>query len=221
MELINFFKKTFLFQGLDNDLIKNILSETKPIVVSYKRGEEVYNSQSGNRRVGFILEGKCEIRKVGANDKCVVINILEPCSSFGILSALSTEEFPTHIFATKNTKIIYFEQSEIISFVNNYSQISSNLITFLVSRIHFLNKKIATFSGTKVENRLAAYLIYEKERKGSDLFYFNCLKASEEINAGRASVYRALYSFEQNKIIKFTNNKIQITDLEGLERIAK
>ena len=95
------------------------------------------------------------------------------------------------------------------------------MINFLAGRISFLNKKIATFSGTRVEDRLAAFLICEAEKHGESSFPFNCQKTAKEINAGRASVYRALSAFEDSGLISLVDKKIYIKDLQGLERITK
>ena len=129
--------------------------------------------------------------------------------------------FPTQIFAAKNSSVLFFSKAQIEVFVNNYSQISQNLIHFLANRITFLNHKIATFSGNSVEEKLAAFLLSERARFCSDSFEFNRLKTAEEINSGRASVYRVLAHLEENGIISLVDKKINILDPNGLERIVK
>ena len=214
-------KNTFLFLGVNPDKIKELLTACPPEIVSYKRGEKIYSSSIDVKKVGIILEGKCEVRREKNDGSRVVLNVLSENDSFGILSVLSSEEFPTSIFALKNSCILYFTAAQIDYFVNNSSKISRNLINFLANRIVFLNKKIATFSGTRVEDRLAAFILCERQMHNSNEFSFNCQKTAEEINAGRASVYRALESLEKMELIKFDNKKIYIIDLNGLERITK
>jgi CRP-like cAMP-binding protein len=213
--------KSFLFSGLDEELIVAILKQSPPTVSSYKRGEMIYSSLSEAPMVGFILSGRCEIRLARDSGNKTVLNILSEGDSFGVLSVYSPDEFPTQIFATKNSDILFFTAEQIREFVNNYSQISANLINFLANRIVFLNKKIATFSGCRVENRLAAFLLSESERQGCLEFAFNCNKTAEEINAGRASVYRAIDSLVADGLVSFVDKKIYINDREGLERISK
>ena len=221
MEIIDFLKSTFLFKDIDDETLNDILRRFPPTIASFKRSELVYSSDNGNGRVAFLISGKCEVRNISSTNKCVVINVIEKHGSFGILSALSVDDFPTHIFASKNSEVLFFEKDEIQDIVNNYSQISKNLVDFLLNRIHFLNTKIATFSGSRVENKLAIFFLYEMKKHGSERFDFNCLKTSEAINVGRASVYRALDSLEKKGVINFDKNTIQIIDREGLERISK
>ncbi len=220
MKISSFLSKTFLFRDVGKEELDRIISENPPIVQTYKRGETVYSSSNEGGGVGFILSGRCEVRL----DRCggrTVLNILSEYDSFGVMSVYSGEEFPTQIFATKNSEIVMFTDDQIKGFVNSNSQISSNLIDFLVNRISFLNKKVATFSANTVENRLAVFLLSERDKLGSLSFPFNCQKTAEEINAGRASVYRALSSLEGDGLISIADKKIYITDPEGLERIAK
>ena len=72
-----------------------------------------------------------------------------------------------------------------------------------------------------MEDRLSAFLLCQADEYGSDSFPFNCLKTSEEINAGRASVYRAAALLEDAGLIKLDNKKIYIIDRNGLERNTK
>ena len=215
-----FLNDTFLFRGMENDVLERLLLENPPQIIGYKRGELVYSS-ADDSKVGFILSGQCEIRRTKSDGSRTVLNILSEKGSFGILSVFSGEDFPTQIFAIKNCEILYFTDEQIKFFVNNNLQISSNLIKFLASRVDFLNKKIATFSGTRVEDRLAAFLLCQANQYSSLSFPINYLKTAEEINAGRASVYRALTSLEEAGLIFIEKKKIYIKDLEGLERITK
>lgn len=215
-----FLKNTFLFRGVEEEDLNRLLEKRSPFSVSYKRGDTVYSS-ADDKLVGFVTNGECEVRRIKPDGSRVVLNIIHENGSFGILSVFSKEEFPTQIFALRNSEIWYFTEAQIKFFVNNNLQIATNLINFLVGRVNFLNKKIATFSGTRVEDRLSAFLLCQAEEHASLTFPFNCQKTAEEINAGRASVYRALASLEADGLITIDNKKIFIKDLESLERNTK
>ena len=212
-------KKTFLFSGIPDDEMDELLKDVSPINTAFLRGELIYSSDSTDAKIGFLLSGRCEVRHKKSDTASAVLNVLLPGDSFGALAVLSEKEFPTQIFATKNSEILFFSKEDLLKIVNNNSQIALNLIHFLANRISFLNEKIATFSGTRVEDRLASHLVSEYKRLGTLTFPFNCKKCSEAINAGRASVYRALASLESEGLISTADKKINIIDLTGLERI--
>ena len=219
METTEILRESFLFSEIANNTLLKILNDFPPKVISFKRGELVYSS-FGDAMVGFILSGRCEIRLDRKNNK-TVLNVLGEKDSFGILSVYSAEEYPTKIYATKNSRVLFFTADQIHAIANSSSQISSNIIKFLANRISFLNRKIATFSATTVEERLAAFLLTERKKHSSDQFPFNAQKTSEEINAGRASVYRAIASLEAEGLFSLVDKKIYINDTLGLERITK
>lgn len=221
MENTDILMRSHLFSGIDKKVISDILAKNPPKIKEFKRGDLVFSSANEIPFVGFILSGRCEIQLNRSDGSRTVLNILSESDSFGILSVYSADEFPTQIYATKNSEILFFTSEQMTSIVNNYSQISSNVIKFLANRICFLNKKIATFSGTTATDRLASFLLCERDRYGSDEFQFNCQKTAEEINCGRASVYRALSSLENAGLILIVDKKIYIKDLIGLERITK
>lgn len=211
--------KSFLFKGLDQKTISKIIESNPPKITGYKRNDLIYPSQSPDEAVGFVIQGKCEIRTLRADSGKTVINILSPGDSFGILSVFSDDDFPTEIYATVNSTVLFFSKEQIIDFANNYSQISTNIITFLAERVNFLNRKIATFSAKSVESKLASFILDECEKQSSDTIIFNAKKTSEEIGAGRASVYRALSSLQDSGLIVFTNKQIQVINKNDLERI--
>ena len=211
--------KSFLFKGLDSKTLTGIIEANQPKIYSYKRNDLIYPNQNPEEAVGFIIQGKCEIRKPRTDSRKTVINILSPGVSFGILSVFSDDNFPTEIYATVNSTVLFFSKAQINDFVNSYSQISANIITFLAERVNFLNRKIATFSAKSVESKLASFIVDECERQSSDTIIINAKKTSEEIGAGRASVYRALSSLQDSGLIIFTNKQIQVINKKELERI--
>ena len=169
MELISKLKESFLFCGLDEDELRKLIFDNPPEIYEIKRGETVYSSEDG-AKVGFLLSGRCEVCIDKSDGSKTLINTLLPGGSFGLLSVFSEAEFPTRIYAAVNSEVAFFCEAKIRHFVNSNSQISTNLINFLANRISFLNRKILTFSGTRVVDRLAAYLVCEAEKYSSNSF---------------------------------------------------
>ena len=85
----------------------------------------------------------------------------------------------------------------------------------------FLNKKIATFSSDTVEQKFSNFLLNESKMQDCLSLSLNISKIATTLNVGRASLYRAIDSLSESKIIELENKKIIISDLEGLERISK
>lgn len=210
-------KNLFLFYNIGEDECKKIIAATDPVVLEYRRGELVFSEESHEKCVGFVISGECEVRRKREGDY-VILNTLKAFDSFGILSVFAPdEEFPTLIFARKNAAVMFFSEKDIRFLVEKYPQISLNVINFLSERIIFLNKRIATYSGSSTAEKLSAYLLSIYRENGCE-FTLNCKRCSEALGVGRASVYRGIEALVSDGIIKFEDKKIKIICPEGLER---
>ena len=222
INFVEFFSKSFLFEGIDSKKIDEILKLIEPTLKCYKAKEVIYSPSCFDKNVGFIVSGECKIERVKSDGTHVPLNIAKANDSFGITAALTDEEeFPTRVTASKATKVIFITKENIDFLIENYIDVAKNVITFLSNKIVFLNKKVATFASNTVEEKLASYILMKYSKIGKTEFPFNCKKASESINSGRASLYRAISSLSEKGIISLVDKKIIILDQEGLERITK
>lgn len=220
--LESFFTKTFLFTGISEQETKKILSGIDFRISEYKRGDTVYSQEVFYSKIGFILEGACSVCQKKAGGRAVPLNVLEKYQSFGISAVLSLEDsFPTEITAKKETKIIFISRDDFINAIHENGLVAMNVINFLAGRIKFLNKKIATFSLDGCEQRLSRVILAEYERLGESEFSLNCKKTAEELNIGRASLYRSIKELCSAGYIEYENKKIIIKDPIGLKGISK
>ena len=221
-KLYDFLSELFLFRGIGDEEKKLLISKIKPETKSYQRTEKIYTPTDYDEKVGFVISGRCEVRRPDSLDRHVTINTLNSGDPFGILTIFGDGEvFPTEIYATKSTSVLFIRKDDILTLIKQSGEVAINIITFMTTRINFLNKKIATFSASSVETKLANHILSRHQKSGALEFPFNCKQSSEAISAGRASVYRALLSLENEGLIKHENKKIIILDFEGLERISK
>ena len=214
MKISDFFAGTFLFRGIKEDTIEKLLSGAVK-KRRFERGELIYSANSYENMLGFVLSGECEIT---SNNSRVPLNTLRSGESFGITAIFSAEtEFPTNIYSRRTSEIFFIEKESLFHMMDECPEISKNIINFLVGRITFLNKKITTFSSENVESKLASYLLVKLNTLG-ECFELNLSHTAEEINAGRASLYRALTTLESEGVITRSGKKIVINNSKGLER---
>ncbi len=221
-EILPFFFNVFLFKGLTGERLKHLYSTLNFEIYEFEANENIYTPTDFSKKIGFVISGECIVEKIKADNGAVPLNKLVSGDSFGIITVFSeAERFPTLVRAKKKTKVMFLDGSEVISLCERYSEISLAVIKFLSNRIEFLNKKIATFSADSVEEKFSFFLIEESKRYASDTFTLNLSKTAKALNAGRASVYRAIEALKKLSLIKFENKKIYISDLVGLERITQ
>ena len=213
MNYSEFFKDVFLFQGLDDSKIEEICKSYSFLLKPIERGNCI-SFEGKDKGVAFVVSGDLEVIREKDDGTKVVLNQITKKASVGLLSVFSAEEYPTRVVARVNSELIVINESTLNELICNYPQISRNVIYFLADRINFLNKKIATFSGTRTADRLFSYLLLTYEKKKTRSFSLNCKKCSEAINAGRASVYRAIEQLVSEGVILFEDKIITLLKTE-------
>ena len=221
-KLVPFLSELFLFKNTSFDVLNKIAAQYEFQIFEFESGENIYTPDDFSKKVGFVYSGECVVEKQKSDGDSVPLNLLRKNDSFGIMTVFSSSnKFPTSVKAKKQSRIVFIEGEVIVSLIKEYSEIALSVIEFMSSRIEFLNSKIATFSAGSVEEKLALYILREYENQSSDKIKLNLSKTAEILNAGRASIYRAINSLEELNLIKFENKKIYILDPTGLERITQ
>ena len=221
-KLVPFLSELFLFKNTSFDDLNKIAAKHEFQIFEFESGENIYTPDDFSKKVGFVYSGECVVEKQKSDGNSVPLNLLRKNDSFGIMTVFSSSnKFPTYVKAKKQSRIVFIEGEVITSLIKEYPEIALSVIEFMSNRIEFLNSKIATFSADSVEEKLALYILREYENDSTGKIKLNLSKTAELLNAGRASIYRAINSLEELKLIKFENKKIFIIDPNGLERITQ
>jgi CRP-like cAMP-binding protein len=214
MKISRFFADTFLFSGIDEATIDSLVSE-KVTKKRFLKNELICSPESCDKKIGFVLSGECEIC---SDNSRVPLNRLGKYSVFGVTNLFSSEDdFPTNIYAAKECEVLFIEKDDFLEIIKSSPEASFNLIRFLVGRISFLNKKISSFSSENTETKLMKYLLTKYRQHGVS-FELNLSRTAEEINSGRASLYRSLNALESEGVISRVGKSIRINNPKGLER---
>lgn len=218
----SFLSELFLFKELSQNEIHRIITNNDIEVCEFDSNEKIYTPNDFKTKVGFLISGECSVEKLKPDGSSFPLNKLIKGDSFGILAVFSeNKQFPTMVKVLKPAKVMFFSRETIISLIKEYPEVALAIISFMSNRIEFLNKKVATFSADSVEEKFAFYILNESKRTNSLSFSLNLTKTAKALNAGRASVYRAIDALQKLGIITLENKKIYISDLQSLERITK
>lgn len=206
-----------IFNGLTDAEINSIIYDEQNETLRFKKGEVIFNEENFAKKLGIVSKGKAKVFSKGSDG--VVIRFLTQGMCFGVATLFN--EFTTYVStikAAEDCEIIFIPQYVISKALTAYPKLAENYICFLTGRIHYLNALVDAYSSPNVETRLARYMLAYAE--GKDVpFDLNMTELSKSLAIGRASLYRALDSFEQAGYISKEGKQIKILNYKALKQI--
>ena len=104
-------------------------------------------------------------------------------------------------------------------FIENDSSALKCYLRFMSQKIVYLNKKIATFTASNAESKLALYLT-EYSVKDEFSLSVSMSELAKTLGVGRASLYRSLDKLVDSKLIERNGSDIRIINREDLLALA-
>ena len=212
--------ESFLFRGVDMQKITPVIESGGVHINNYNAGDIIYEPTVYERSLGIIISGGAFVT-TASGEKRVSLRTLKKGDVFGAASMFGGEEYVTRIFAKSKCAVVFVSQEQIEEFIKTDSEIALNYIAFLSDKIRFLNKKIASFTAGTAESRLAGYimrLIGENENKTEITLPLAIKPLAEELDIGRASLYRAFGVLEKTGCVKRAERIIYILSKSELEK---
>ena len=212
-DILKILSNTILFKNTPPSILEYASSNCT--VNTSKKGETISHKDKG---LFIILEGKASVFEKNKN-KPVLLNTLEKHMVFGMASIFGKECSTTMIKAKDNCTYALLSQECIEEMLKSDITFTKNYICFLSDKIRFLNKKIAFFTSGSAEKKVAGYILSLPHENGKVKIDMSLSKLASVLDIGRASLYRALDSLEENCFIKKQNTVITINSYDEFKKI--
>jgi len=208
-----------VFKNISKDDLCTIAQEYATFSVCEKN-EVIFSENNYTRSLVIIIKGSASVTKQSGNSK-ILMNILNKGDIFGMATLFYEEEnYLTQITALEKVTLAVFSKENVKKIFSLYPAVSENYITILSGKIHFLNKKISTYTKAETLQKVASFILqYVNEDKTVSDLPYSITSIADALNVGRASVYRAFDTLENDSVIKREGKKIKILDLTALENI--
>ena len=202
------FENLFLFKGLENDSIKEIVKLLPPSQV-FKKGETIYSDTVFNNALGFIVKGTAFA--VSNNQNKVVLKIFEKGMCFGAAALFGGKDtYVSTITAKTDCEILFLSEDTLKVIFEKHPQTAINYITFLSDKVRFLNNKLCVISCTAAEDTLYTYFSSVADSDGYAQIPKNMTRFAKMLGLSRATLYRALDILLENGSILKENNTIKV-----------
>lgn len=184
----------------------------KGIVADFELNEMVPENLSSY--LGIVISGRFEAYDKG--NKKTTLNFFKEGDVFGAASVFLDNTSISCLRASKKSTALFISKDLLKEIFDIDSNVSIAYAEFLSQRVQFLSKKITAFIAPSVESTLCGYLL--EVSKESESIKLNASLLSKTLDIGRTSLYRAISTLCDEKIITFENGVVNILDLEGLEK---
>jgi len=206
-----YLSRNSILKCADGENINKYFTDNSISVKDFGTGEIIYSPQHKKRAVGMLLDGKAMAEPVGAKDSAL-LRFMSKNDLFGVANLYSDgEPFPSIIVAKTSVKVLFIDGQAFCSLIDNDSGARQAYLRFMSNRIIFLNKKISTLTAGSTEKKLAFH-ISENELDGVYSPTVSMSALAEMLSVGRASLYRALDTLENDGLIKRDGKNIYIPD---------
>lgn len=216
-EVYDIFEKTRLFANSKHSTIE--YASEHCTLCPRKKGEEFVFSET-SPALYVILDGTASVLGISKN-KRVILNTLTKYSVFGMASLFGETCPTTSVIAKNDCLYAVITQNDVEKMLGKDAGFAKNYIKFLSDKIRFLNKKIAFFTSESAEKKVANYLLslnFDKNTQSAEL-NVNMSFLAQNLDIGRASLYRAFDSLENKRYIKRENNTVKFISYDEFKNI--
>jgi CRP/FNR family transcriptional regulator len=200
-----------------SDFVKSLIQ------VRYKKKETIVKQGSHSSHVVYLKSGLLKVVTERRNDKNVILKIVAPGNFIGLTHMLADTYHFTAI-ALKECEICLWPKEHIFNlmqtnknFAQHIYQANANYSTLLVNKISSLGTK-------QMHGRLADVILYlcDSEFKETNVFDVITRKDIAEMSGmSSESAIRLLTEFESDGLIKTIGKKIEINNLELINRLSE
>lgn len=208
-----------LFRGIDASELQ-LLAEKYMTINVCEKYQTIISENDYTRSLGIIIKGSATVTKHSGETE-ILMSILKKGDIFGMATLFyEKDNYLTEIKACEKVTMAVFSKDNVRAMLSLYPQINENYITILSEKIHFLNRKISTYTRAETIQKVAFFILQNTDDdRNSVTLPYSITKVADALGVGRASVYRAFETLENDCIISRDGKKITILDYNALEKI--
>lgn len=169
--------------------------------INIPKGEAIFLQN----KLGCLVKGGARVEV--KNGTGTVMKRLSVGDIFGCASLFEGGAV-TNIKADRDSRLVCISQENMVEIFGKYPTVSVDYIKYLSGKIRYLNSRIGDFAPAPVEQKVLGFL--RKSAKAQNPVKIPMTFFAKELGIGRTSLYRALDTLENNKLIIRRGNEITV-----------
>ena len=220
-------KKIPLFEDLDDNAMKNILSIVRR--KNFDKNEIIFEDGDEAESFYIAVSGHVKIYKLSNDGKEQILHIIEKGESFGEAAIFSGENYPAYAETIEKSSLIYIPKNRFLSLLQKYPDLSLKMLASLSRYLMQFNKMIEELSLKEVSSRLAGFLLNELkknksiEAKDGAVFEIGISKVqlARKLGTVNETLYRTFKKMKEKNIIDFKGKKVKLLNVAKLKAMAE
>jgi CRP-like cAMP-binding protein len=197
----------------------------------YKKGQNIFYAGRTPTGIFCLLSGKIIISKIGFDGKEQIVRFVLPGQLLGVRALLTDRSYRAFATALEDSTVCYINKGSFFKISDKYPEINSCLLSTLGQLLVEAEEKMTSMAQKPVRERLAETLlflntIFKTEEPSEFSTNQSSIVLPREnlaniVGTATETVIRLLSDFKSEKLIHIDGRKITLTNIEGLQLIAK
>lgn len=211
-------KSSELFKGVEEKVVRKFL--ISDYICKSKKNEKIIDENTEEKFLGIILKGKTST-KANVNSDEVILYDEEVSDVFGQSIVYSIgDRSNVEVVSLTNTVYLKLDENTITELSMSNPIIFNNSMNVMNKKIQMLLKRIKGFTAKSAEKKLALYIREQIDDNNVFTLDVSLSKLAFMLDLGRASLYRAIDTLENNNVILRNKKQIKVVDLTKLDKLC-
>ncbi len=213
------YSNCFLFDGLNELQIKNLLLSLNAKEIKYASGEEICSYNKTPNVFGVIINGKAHVKKLDVDGNFFILETLTKNSVFSdALSYLATDLNYISVYALETTTVLFLDSSVIFNReqVANEQRLTfiNNLLLYIIEKSKTLAKRIEILSNKSIKDKLLSYFSLLAKNNNSNTFTvpMSYTNLAQYLCVDRSAMMREIKKLNDDGFIKSTKRQVTIIE---------
>ena len=214
MKITEILHRLPITSGADSQIVNAAMQQEMPQFIHIERDSLILSPGQVKDAVYVLCSGSA-CAYAADTDKQVLLRVFTPYEIFGISNLFTEQPFVTRVIAKTDCTLLVLGKTFLKYLIDYDSKVRYQYISFLAQKTLYLNQKISCLTAGTAEQRLAFWLD-SKAINGIVALDLPMNTLCTMLDIGRASLYRAFDSLEQDGFILKEQKTVRILDRDRM-----
>jgi CRP-like cAMP-binding protein len=213
------------FRDIPRSEAQSVLAEAHQRTV--EKGSQIFAQGSAASRIFFLVAGRLKIVQASADGHQILAHWVLPGQFFGLAVAFGREDYPGTALAVVESSALVWPMSAWTRLASEHPNVVAAALRMTGGHLQDAFARLREAAGARVEQRVARALLRlarQSGRRTDDGIEIGFPVTRQDIadmtNATLYTVSRTLSAWQQAGILAGGRRRIEIRDLDRLERLA-